>query len=1142
MSSNREAIDRILRSRYSPNQRRAITSESKITAVKAGAGTGKTHTLSGRVAYLLATDRSLSLDQLAVLTFTDKAAQEMRERIEVILKAWGEELNDPRLTELSNRIGEAYISTIHSFSLRMIRESSMEMGLPLNCSILSEFHKDEFRRELAIALDGTEAQWFTRRLAGGDDGDVWVQRAEDLLITGASKVQELVTRVGDQQLAGMAIDAADRLGNTEGFSPERLWNLQEGSGWLDELLDKMLSSMAHWLVMGSSLAAETLQAISIEVEPPDPSDRHGMLEVIKRFINESKGARGKKKDAMNERLGCLDLRWLGLKDDAPVSNVRKAMEEVLKPVLDVKNMRERRRENGPPGEEELLGLCNRICALGWEVWNRRRLSSGQLSFQDLINLAGKAVREEPLKSRFRHVLVDEFQDTDWLQFELVKSFAEGGATVFVVGDLKQSIYRFRDTDLSLFQRLISEARPIGGEVSLTESRRSSPEVIGTVNRIFSKAFHPSIGTGIEEGYEPLVHPEHPDAVPKGVLIALDEEDEEETDKTLDRKVARASRILGMEFLRMMEMGFEVKDAEGPRSCRWDDFAVLVSSRTQYPRVSRSFQELGIPHVLHSSREYGNRFEIRDLMALMAAIGGDRSDLTVLTAASSPFLGRFLGNPIRNDRLEEALEAGRLAISRLADIARTAGAWAVVDHILKDQSWLDDVRPQDRERVVLNLRRAREILRDYQKVMGQSLIGAAEHLRSVMSGSSMEEPPASRSQAVNVMTVHAAKGLEFPITAVILIPAKNGGSQEKIVVSKHLGAVPSSSLVKRMCGQEGVLSNAHRRLESSALNEESLRIFYVACTRAKEKLILVAPSMNNKNLWVQKTMEALSSLGEGIYINTSPPEGRVDPGSQKESSLPSPVDLPPREGAMLQMSATSYSVFRFCPVAYRITFRQGLVPRWDSELGDMGPGGSDLGTLAHWVMRHWDGNPDRLKGMMDDTASMPMEVLMASRKTRWKDTLLDWLYGFALSETGEEFRDLLRRGAKREVPFRIPVAGRFRMVGSMDLFLHAPEGPIIRDYKITHEENPLQELYTDQMRFYGLAAWLITGQEPDMALWRLRPVNGRYERIPVEGGNWQEMESQLLDIAKKALGPYEPKTHMCSVCRWGKSCGYKKIIG
>jgi hypothetical protein len=117
-----------------------------------------------------------------------------------------------------------------------------------------------------------------------------------------------------------------------------------------------------------------------------------------------------------------------------------------------------------------------------------------------------------------------------------------------------------------------------------------------------------------------------------------------------------------------------------------------------------------------------------------------------------------------------------------------------------------------------------------------------------------------------------------------------------------------------------------------------------------------------------------------------------------------------------------------------------------------------------------------------------------------------------------------------------------MVGSMDLFLPAPEGPIIRDYKITHEDNPIQELYHDQMRFYGLAAWLITGQEPDMALWRLRPRNGKYEKIEVGAVSWSEMESQLLDIARKALGPYHPKTQMCSVCRWGKSCGYKKIIG
>lgn len=1141
MGNDRMAsLEGILRSCYSEPQLRAIKSDAGITAVKAGAGTGKTHTLSGRVAYLLAVEPELSLDQMAVLTFTEKAAQEMRDRIEAILRSWGEELKDPRLLDMSNRIGEAYISTIHSFALRMILESSMDMPVPLNASVLGDCAAHAFRRELAMGFDQLDHQWFLRHL-----DDKWKGRAESLL--GDPMIQELINRIGPHQMAETVMQAANILGGTEGFSPSALWDLAEREDLLQSLLDRLLSSRGEWLMKASNLARRLLEQLGC-AEPcfAEGNEQFEMIGLIREFVERSKGLRGAKRDEMtNTLLSSGDLGWLlGDKEISP-SEVRNAMNEGINSMLNLLSLM---KEDSPP-EVQVLGMLNRLCALGWEVWNRRRFHWGQLSFQDLIDLAGQAVRTEPLRSRFKHVLIDEFQDTDWLQFSLVSSFMEGGAKIFAVGDLKQSIYRFRNADLTLFGRLIALAKSGQGlTVSLTESRRSSKVVIGTINRVFSHTFRQRIGQGLDEAYEPLKHPDGDDHTPRKVLI-IPQEGPDDWKVSAEEAIRSASLRLGAEFLQMYRRGEEVRSQEGTRRCRWEDFAILVPARTQYPRVSSALQELGIPHVLCSSTDYWGRFETWDVAALMAAIGGDQSELGALKVAASPFAGCFLTsaggrimtNPIREGDLPTLIEYGRRASEVMRGVAQAAGPAAVVDHILRDLSWLGHVAPWERERVVLNLRRARDLLWDYQRHMGNSLMGAAEYLRSSI-GRSMEEPEIPPEEAVKVMTIHAAKGLEFPITGVILSPPTgNGGDTSRVTVSKHLGLVPSDSLVKDLHGTDGVLSGIHKDLEETALEEEGLRLFYVACTRARDRLILAVPKGNRKNRWARETMEALMPLGEGVLVDD--PQGE-DPQQAESAARPEgsssakAISIPKRSGAMLQMSATAYSLFQFCPRAYRITFRQGLNPKWGGDFAHNGPGGTDLGSLAHWVMRRWSGDGDEVDEILQDQASMPEEVRMALISSgQDAGELARWLRGFAASECGQEFRELLQRGAKREAPFRVPIGDRFRMLGSMDLLLLDPKGPIIRDYKITHHENPIQELYRHQMLFYGLAANLITGKEPHMALWRLRPVDGKYQVIEVEGVRWDQMAEQMLDVAARAAsGPYEPRRDRCHHCMWRESCG------
>ncbi|ACZ19907.1 Exodeoxyribonuclease V [Thermanaerovibrio acidaminovorans DSM 6589] len=1113
----------ILEANYSPDQLRAVTSTGPVTVVKAGAGTGKTHTLSGRVAYLMATQEGLELDQVAVLTFTEKAAQEMGERIRDILLHWGRELKMPRLEEASRRVGEAYISTIHSFALRLIRENPAEAKLPVDASVAPRCSTDEFRAELAMAFDEMDLRWFTSRLPQD-----WVPLAQEALSSGWAV--EMVNRMGPEELAGLCLEASDTLGATGRLGPKDLWDLTVTREDLKRLVRDLLGTMRDWLHqvgqaihhLGSvaDLPKGELPQLLEEIRREDPALEE-LLEAVEmglglQEVNLNKTGYRSVKEELHQAVEEMGLPWVVPSDkNGPFSVFKKKVKERLSTLTGLCHL-----DLSGQGEVRLWRELNRLVALGWQAFDHMRLSSGQLSFQDLISTAcGLLEGEGP--SPFKHVLIDEFQDTDGVQFRLAEALMRRGAHLFVVGDLKQSIYRFRNADLSLFDKVIRLAPVV---VSLAESRRSTPQVIDLVNRIFGSAFAHGIDPSTSEEYEPLRPLTEDRSDPLPVVVTPDE-----GAQSKGEVLRSACASLAKEFLRMHREGHPVRDREGTRPCRWSDFAVLVPTRGSYQAVSAALEDLNIPHALCSSMDFASRFESRDLEALVAALGGDRSPLGALKVAMSPLFGQRMYH-LRQSEVGSLAKAGGEVISSLSPISDAAGASWALDHLFKPLHWLSNVRGQDRTRVLLNLRHARELLMEYEAHMGPGAQGAGEYLTQAL-GNRVEEPEIPPDDAVRVMTVHAAKGLEFPITAVLLKPSQRGGNGDRYRISRRLLAVPSSSLVEDAAGEEGVLAKASSLLEESAEAWESLRLFYVACTRARDRLILVMP--DGKDRWGQEVTRALGEDAVRSLRIETPPQAPVERGAESGIGT-QPVDAPSRAPALVQMSATSYSLFKFCPAAYRMTFRQGLDPKWGGDFVHRGPGGADLGTLAHWIMSRWDGDPDTIRGAIL-REEVPQEVLMALEDPGLPE-LMGWLRDFARSPLGERFRDLLRRGAGREVPFRVTIQGGFRMVGAMDLYLDDPSGPVIRDYKITHQDNPIQELYRHQMLFYGLAVRRITRRDPDMAIWRLRPQEGSFEEIPVETPDWDRMEEELLQVARKAAsGPFDGNPGRCPGCPWKMSC-------
>jgi ATP-dependent exoDNAse (exonuclease V) beta subunit len=522
-----------------PEQREAVTAPEPLVVVSAGAGTGKTFTLAARFAWLLASDPSCRIEEILTLTFTEKAAGEMRERIRTTLKNLYEGAPEalPHLRDALARLDDAYIATIHAFASRVLREAALNLDLDPRAALVTPPWEEQFWEDAEEALEQLDLEWFASRLA-----PPWRERAKALFAQ-----EELLSLAGGfsaADLATLARTCASVAGGA-GKTPETFWN------W-DEEADRaaaapLLPALRRRWNQAWELWHERLFP---ELEAVLSGEKSAFAGALREFWKAWKHERADAPGTESAAPGAA--RFLGALLEGPLaklppkSGAKSRIEEMLGRPL--KEWRDEAREDwqvtaillanpflGEPERSFRTLLC-RLAALVWQTWNETRISAGVLTFDDLIRFAGEALapngrggaeatpRETPL--RFRHILVDEFQDTDPLQDRLLRRlWRPGENTLFLVGDLKQSIYRFRHADPRLFGAYIRAARsgtcaslfedgaPEGASaaryVSLATSFRSAPGVLEAVNALFGFLWREGVSGAAEAPlpYEPLRSPE-----------------------------------------------------------------------------------------------------------------------------------------------------------------------------------------------------------------------------------------------------------------------------------------------------------------------------------------------------------------------------------------------------------------------------------------------------------------------------------------------------------------------------------------------------------------------------------------------------------------------------------------------------------
>lgn len=788
-------------------QRGAIEHPLADACTVAGAGSGKTAVLTARFVHLVDA-HGLPVRRVAALTFTEKAAAQMRERIAAALESRG------RLADLEE-VEFAPISTIHSFCARLLRLHAVDAGLDPAFQVLDaneslllrEDAWDEALRRLV--REGAPAVAALSRIALTD--------ARGELLALLEKVRGSGVPADAVHWCSGAIDAASAVATVE----ECLVDLGQEAA-LDPVADARLRALV--VPLREALAAGPgsgwrLRELIADVKAVKPERGNG-----KRPLQTARKALG----VAVEKAAAVALDEVGRTEVAPaLGTVLGAVDEVYEGA---------KRERGALDFTDL------------EVLTLRLLES--------LAAGGRRLAQAPAA-----LLVDEYQDTNPLQARLLEALRTLGSPQFSVGDPKQSIYRFRRADVRVIG---AEAERVGtaGRHLLQATFRARPELVDCLN-----ALHEPLFAGGKAGAEhvPLraeglfEEVEGPDVE----LVVLDGG----ADASAEQRRMREAHWIATWIRDLVSRGVErAKGGEAPSTLGYGDVAILLRARTNLTIYEDALAALDIPFHTHKGRGFFQTEEIADLIHVLRVIHDPADDHAFACFVTGPAVGGGDEDLLRlfPDRADGAAAPGeawsRFAASeRWSEVAATVGRLRrealagrlghVVEAVLRELGLLAVALLQpDGARRGANLRKAVAVAREMERGGRHGLDDLLRQLESQRDREVAESEAAvgrDGEDVVRINSVHGAKGLEYPVVILADVGRRAMVGHDAI----------------RFDGEGGVATKLRHPLEGSSTNpaglerladeerkreeEESRRLLYVATTRAEERLLLVGTNAGTK---------------------------------------------------------------------------------------------------------------------------------------------------------------------------------------------------------------------------------------------------------------------------------------------------------
>ncbi|HOY67669.1 MAG TPA: UvrD-helicase domain-containing protein [Candidatus Ozemobacteraceae bacterium] len=838
--------------------------ESKMRhrVLEASAGTGKTYQII-RHAHDLIVGKGVPIDRLAIVTFSERAAGELRKRLRESLTSFapGGPEQALRCREALSGLDRAMVTTIHGFCFAILREYAFEAGEPFALDVTRP-------DEVFPAMYDRYIRGELRRIIMNEPG--W---------------EALAQAIAENEFHLDLVTQASRFYHPRTCTihpdPDRLFDPRPDC-------EEIIAGLS--LVAPQKKPSKSLEKIC---------ETRAALESIL-----AAGTSGKPlvRELIENRAWKAVFNANGLDVSANVAKLLAAA--------------------GPAGGttlELLCGLAVKLAATAHDILARiikdsARFSrllmrhEGTIDYPGMLSRTLEAIERSPalaemLRERFVAALVDEFQDTDPVQWRIFDLLFAGRPDrhLFVVGDAKQAIYGFRGADVETFQGAIARLEEIGAErETLSENYRSAPLLVEAIDRLFHESgivgeyerITPSSGRCLLEDGKPVLHP---------LQIAVSKA--ETASKARGEYVAFVVR----EIRALLEGGFVYRDRAGSRPLRADDIAVLVRGAADERNITAALSEAGVPYVTRRHERLLRSVEASEIALVLDAV----ADPTSASAVKKALLTRFFRFPAeRLEGFDGLSPADPLAV-RLRAWAHLAaeGNWPALFRSLFDETGrlieaaADDEDPDAGVSTLLDLGRELALIADRERldpaglsrrIVAEQKLGTSDDRPGMLLRVESDQPK------VQIMTVHAAKGLEFPVVFVLGWFTAFNSDQYLRYHIEDSDAEGRRAWRIDLSGSDDAMTRHTREAR-----EEESRLFYVALTRAVGRVYVPFMSPSRVPRWggplftylgegMKKAFPGLSAYSDGNSAEAAAVKGvrfRIlgDADRETDDGAPSPTD-------------------------------------------------------------------------------------------------------------------------------------------------------------------------------------------------------------------------------------------------------------
>lgn len=950
-------------SNLTPYQKKAVDYKNHISLV-ANAGSGKTFVLGNRFIEIYLNEE-IELSSIVAITFTDKAVGDLRRKIALYIKERLEnekaETKKKKLIELQRELVDANISTIHSFCKNLLKEFSTEAEIDSSFQVINENDSQDL---IELSIEDV----INRSLNEKDKKE----KVENLIRFFSSKfiLSKEIKKIIDQRKIILQLynqiytKDVNEIGEILNSKYEQFFSL-----YAENLLNELFENINH---LTKNLSVNGKNDLANQICDIINKKLDNRIQKIKTYFD-LKHLIFTTNNTIRKKIKIDDDNRDVI---AKIETITKDLNSILSYMEISKNDDEQKiisilkEERKIFNELALIGKnISEIVLDVIDTYNKKKKQKAYLDFEDLLIISRKLLNNEnvikSLQSKYKYIMIDEYQDTNEIQYEIIMPILEDlrKGNLFVVGDEKQSIYSFRDAELEVFDKTKDKIKNHNsdGLLYLPHSFRMQPKLVVFINYLFNKLFSNPQKEFNEVEYNELISTKS-DVTKGNVSFIIADESNSITEESLVAK--KIKEIIS-----------------NNTNYKFSDIAILCRKRNLFQKIENEFVKHKIPFSIVGGKGFYQQQSIYDIYNYLNFLLNEKEDASLIAILRSPFfnlsdLDLYKINLCDGLTFFEKLKECSKNNSHYSEILRTikvnkekindnspsqlirkilieSGYWAFVSH------------KEDSEQEIVNLEKLISIAREYTNQPFKNIYDFVEHLKLMINKDENEgqAPIADDQNSVKIMTIHQSKGLEFKI--VFLFGSndntiRNIVKEKNIIVDKNFGVITkifSENYYKSFQTPLGSMYNFVNRKKQKA---ELKRLLYVALTRAEDELYISAQVNNKKennvseNSFFELICEAFPSLASqsviSIYNNVKIMDAQNDfkiheqicnleiniehdildkeinlqsspENISRKINLDKIIDKPKNE----IISATKISIYEQCPVKYQLTYEIGFQP-------------------------------------------------------------------------------------------------------------------------------------------------------------------------------------------------------------------------